>query len=89
MTQNPTNPANPARPTFGVGTACRRAEIARVHLGRRPAPLGARADRVHICLDVADLWLRGTPIGRIVGSDAMNYGWQRLNDAYSARLGID
>jgi uncharacterized protein YndB with AHSA1/START domain len=41
----------------------------------------------HICLDVADALLSGRPIGRIVAADAMNHGWQRLNDAYAQHLG--
>jgi uncharacterized protein YndB with AHSA1/START domain len=41
----------------------------------------------HICLDVAERLLGGDPVGPIVGSDAMNYGWQELHDAYAERLG--
>jgi len=41
----------------------------------------------HICLDVADLFLSGTPIGRIVGDDAKLFGWQELNEAYAATQG--
>jgi uncharacterized protein YndB with AHSA1/START domain len=43
----------------------------------------------HICLDVADKLLAGTPIPVIRGSDAMNYGWQDLHDQYAAKLGIE
>jgi hypothetical protein len=33
----------------------------------------------HICFDVLDHALSGTPIGRIVGPEAMKFGgWQRL-----------
>jgi uncharacterized protein YndB with AHSA1/START domain len=42
-----------------------------------------------ICLDVAEAALSGEPIGRIVASDALNFGWQRLNDAYAAAFGIE
>jgi uncharacterized protein YndB with AHSA1/START domain len=41
----------------------------------------------HICLDVAELYLAGTPIGRIVGEDAKKLGWEELNAAYSAAQG--
>ncbi|WP_040832476.1 SRPBCC domain-containing protein [Nocardia jiangxiensis] len=43
----------------------------------------------HLCLDVAALLLAGTPIGPIVGADAMNNGWSELNRAYSAELGVE
>ncbi|NMN95726.1 SRPBCC family protein [Antrihabitans stalactiti] len=42
----------------------------------------------HIGLDVAALALDGTPIGRIVGTDALDYGWRELNVAYSEQLGV-
>lgn len=41
-----------------------------------------------ICLDVADLMLAGKPIGRIVGHEARDHGWEQLNGAYAERLGI-
>jgi len=41
----------------------------------------------HLCLDVAERLLDGTPIGPIRGNDAKNYGWDELHDAYAARLG--
>jgi uncharacterized protein YndB with AHSA1/START domain len=43
----------------------------------------------HICFDVLDHLLGGTPIGRLVGSDAMKFEWQRLNVEYSAQFGIE
>ena len=44
----------------------------------------------HICLDVLDHALGGTPIGRIVGVEAMKFeGWQRLNAEYAAQFGIE
>ncbi len=44
----------------------------------------------HICLDVLDHHLSGTPIGRIVGGDAMKFGgWQRLNAEYAKQFGIE
>jgi uncharacterized protein YndB with AHSA1/START domain len=41
----------------------------------------------HICVDVLGHFLDGTPIGRIVGDDAKNHGWEALEAAYAARLG--
>jgi len=44
----------------------------------------------HICLDVLDHLLGGTPIGRIVGGEAMQFGgWQRLNAEYAKQFGIE
>jgi hypothetical protein len=43
----------------------------------------------HISLDVLDRLLSGTPIGRIVGPEAMKFGgWQRLNVEYAQQFGI-
>jgi uncharacterized protein YndB with AHSA1/START domain len=42
----------------------------------------------HLCLDVAAHLLDGRPIGPIRGADAMNYGWEELNQRYSERLGV-
>lgn len=44
----------------------------------------------HICFDVLDLALSGTPIGRIVGGDAMKFaGWQRLHVEYAGQFGVE
>ena len=44
----------------------------------------------HICFDVLDGFLSGTPIGRIVGPGAMKFeGWQRLNAEYAKQFGIE
>jgi hypothetical protein len=44
----------------------------------------------HICFDVLDRLLSGTPIGRIAGGDAMQSGdWQRLNAEYAKQFGIE
>jgi uncharacterized protein YndB with AHSA1/START domain len=44
----------------------------------------------HICFDVLDRLLSGTPIARIVGSDAMKFdGWQRLNAEYAKQFGVE
>ena len=44
----------------------------------------------HICFDVLDRLLSGTPIGRIAGGEAMTFGgWQRLNAEYAKQFGIE
>lgn len=44
----------------------------------------------HVCLDVLERLLGGTPIGRIVGGEAMTFGgWQRLNAEYAKQFGIE
>jgi uncharacterized protein YndB with AHSA1/START domain len=44
----------------------------------------------HISLDVLDRQLGGSPIGRIVGGEAMKFaGWQRLNAEYAKQFGIE
>ena len=43
----------------------------------------------HICFDVLDRLLSGTPIGRIVAGEAMKFGWQRLNAEYAKQFGIE
>ena len=44
----------------------------------------------HICLDVLDHLLGGTPLGRMVGGDALKFsGWQRLNGEYAKQFGIE
>ncbi|MGH7445104.1 MAG: SRPBCC family protein [Longimicrobiales bacterium] len=40
----------------------------------------------HICIDVADAFMSGAPVGRIVADDAMKHGWERLNEEYAARF---
>ncbi|QAT83336.1 activator of Hsp90 ATPase 1 family protein [Corallococcus coralloides] len=42
----------------------------------------------HICFDVLDQLLSGDPLGRIVGPDAMQYDWQRLNSEYAEQFGV-
>ena len=42
----------------------------------------------HICLDVAELLLDGTPIGSIVADEAKEFGWDDLRDGYAERLGL-
>jgi uncharacterized protein YndB with AHSA1/START domain len=43
----------------------------------------------HICFDVLDHLLSGAPIGRIVGGEAMQFGWPRLNAEYARQFGIE
>jgi uncharacterized protein YndB with AHSA1/START domain len=44
----------------------------------------------HICFDVLDRLLSGTPVGRIAGGGAMKFGgWQRLNAEYAKQFGIE
>jgi uncharacterized protein YndB with AHSA1/START domain len=44
----------------------------------------------HISFDVLDHLLRGTPIGRVVGAEAMKFaGWQRLNAEYAKQFGME
>jgi uncharacterized protein YndB with AHSA1/START domain len=57
------------------------------NIGRRFIAMGAAG--WHICLDVLDHLLSGTPIGRIVGSEAMKFGWQRLNADYAKQFGME
>ena len=43
----------------------------------------------HICFDVLDRLLSGTPIGRMVGGDAVKFGgWQKLNQEYAQQFGV-
>ena len=58
------------------------------NIDRRFISMGAAG--WHICLDVLDHLLSGTPIGRIAGGEAMRFdGWQRLNAEYAQQFGIE
>jgi hypothetical protein len=57
------------------------------NIGRRFIAMGAAG--WHICFDVLDHLLSGDPIGRIVGGEAMKFGWQRLNAEYARQFGIE
>ena len=58
------------------------------NIDRRYMAMGAAG--WHICFDVLDHLLGGTPIGRIVGPDAMKFdGWQRLHAEYRQQLGME
>jgi uncharacterized protein YndB with AHSA1/START domain len=57
-------------------------------IGRRFIAMGAAG--WHICFDVLDYLLSGTPLGRLVGPDAIKFGgWQRLNAEYANQFGIE
>jgi uncharacterized protein YndB with AHSA1/START domain len=54
-------------------------------INRRYISMGAAG--WHVCFDVLDHLLGGTPIGRIVGPEAMKFGgWQRLNAEYAKQF---
>src|SRR2546423_10364587 len=58
------------------------------NIGHRFIAMGAAG--WHICFDVLDHLLSGTPIGRLVGRDAMKFGaWQRLHAEYAKQFGIE
>ena len=59
-----------------------------INIDRRFVAWGAAG--WHIAFDVLDRLLSGTPIGRIVGGEAMKFGgWQRLNAEYARQFGIE
>jgi uncharacterized protein YndB with AHSA1/START domain len=56
------------------------------HIDRRFISMGAAG--WHICFDVLDRLLGGTPIGRMVGPEVMKFGgWPQLLGEYSKLLG--
>jgi uncharacterized protein YndB with AHSA1/START domain len=57
------------------------------NIGHRFIAMGAAGWQ--ICFDVLDHLLSGTPLGRIVGHDAMKFGWQRLHAEYAKQFGIE
>jgi hypothetical protein len=58
------------------------------NIDRRFISMGAAG--WHICLDVLDHLLQGTPLGRMVGGDAMKFGgWQQLNQEYARQFGVE
>ena len=42
----------------------------------------------HICLDVLDRLLNGSPIGRIVGTESTKFGWKRLTAEYAKQFSV-
>ena len=58
------------------------------NIDRRFIAMGAAG--WHICFDVLDRLLSGTPIGRMVGPAAMKFGdFQRLNAEYAKQFGVE
>jgi uncharacterized protein YndB with AHSA1/START domain len=57
------------------------------NIDRRFISMGAAG--WHICFDVLDRLLSGKPVGRIVGGEAMKFGWQRLNAEYAKQFGVE
>jgi hypothetical protein len=57
------------------------------NIDRRFISMGAAG--WHICFDVLDHNLSGSPLGRIVGADAMKFDWQRLNTEYAKQFGLN
>lgn len=57
------------------------------NIGRRFIAMGAAGWQ--ICLDVLDHLLGGTPLGRIVGPEALKFGWQKLHTDYARQFGIE
>ncbi len=58
------------------------------NIDRRFIAMGAAG--WHVCFDVLDHLLSGTPIGRMVGPDAVKFaGWQRLHAEYKKLLGVE
>jgi uncharacterized protein YndB with AHSA1/START domain len=58
------------------------------NIDRRFISMGAAG--WHICFDVLDRLLNGTPIGRLAGPDAIKFeGWQRLNTEYAEQFGVE
>jgi uncharacterized protein YndB with AHSA1/START domain len=58
------------------------------NIDRRFISMGAAG--WHICFDVLDHLLSGTPIGRIAGPEAMQFaGWQRLTGEYAQQFAAE
>ena len=57
------------------------------NIDRRYISMGAAG--WHICFDVLESLLSGAPIGRIVGGEAMKFGWQRLHAEYAQQFGVE
>jgi uncharacterized protein YndB with AHSA1/START domain len=57
------------------------------NIDRRFIAMGAAGWQ--ICFDVLDHLLGGTPLGRIVGPEALKFGWQRLHAEYAKQFGTE
>lgn len=58
------------------------------HTTKTPEHLSSFAAGWHICIAVAEHFMDGRPIGRVVGQKALEFGWTELNDQYRERLKI-
>jgi uncharacterized protein YndB with AHSA1/START domain len=57
-------------------------------IDRRYIAMGAAG--WHLCFDVLDHLLRGTPLGRMVGMEVMKFeGWQRLTSEYRKQFATE
>jgi len=57
-------------------------------IDRRYIAMGAAG--WHLCLDVLDHALGGTPLGRLVGPEVLKFGgWQQLNADYARQFGLE
>ena len=69
---------------FGGGTRL----TLRTSINRHYISMGAAG--WHVCFDVLDRHLIGTPIGRMAGMEVMKFGgWQRLNKEYASQFGVE
>lgn len=57
------------------------------NIDRRYIAMGAAG--WHICFDVLDRLLSGSPLGRIVAGEAMKFGWPRLNSEYARQFDLE
>ena len=58
------------------------------NIDRRFIAMGAAG--WHMCLDILDHLLSGTPVGRMVGPAVMQFsGWQRLHAEYAQQFGVE
>jgi uncharacterized protein YndB with AHSA1/START domain len=58
------------------------------NIDRRFVAMGAAG--WHLCIDVMDHMLAGTPMGRIVANDAMQFdGWYQLHAGYQKLFGVE
>lgn len=56
------------------------------HETKTPEHLSSFAAGWHICIAVAERFMDGRPIGRVVGQKAMAFGWAKLNERYGEKL---
>lgn len=59
------------------------------HTTETPEHLSSFAAGWHICIAVAERFIDGRPIGRVVGEKAMEFGWTELDDQYRKILAAE